>query len=193
MGEQSKPLLVEYGEPLDGLRVARQAPPPAAASFSATYLAPAGHAFDPEGREGLALLTSELLTSGAGRLGRIPFARELDRLGGTIQARCSPETTELTVWGPESAREKLLDLWALAGLSPRFDAEDIDRVRLQLFERQLREITQPASRAERELFRAVFPKGHPYRETGLGSRQSIQRLRARDFARFHAQHFTREG
>ncbi|MGA7923244.1 MAG: pitrilysin family protein [Thermoplasmata archaeon] len=193
MTDPSDPLVVEYVEPVDGLTVVRQSPPASAGSFSATYIGPAGHAYDPQHREGLALLTSNLVGSGAGPLGRVAFAQALDRLGATFSTSLDPESVELTVWGPESAREKALDLWALAVTRPRFSQEDIARVRRQVLERQLREISQPDSRCERELHRAVFPRGHPYRETGLGTADSVRRISAEDLQRFHREHFTREG
>ncbi|HKV89934.1 MAG TPA: pitrilysin family protein [Thermoplasmata archaeon] len=70
-------------------------------------------------------------------------------------------------------------------LRPRFAPEDLERVRRQLFERQLRESTQPGHRADRELLRSVFPVGHPYRRSGLGSHRSLSRLQRADVVRFH--------
>jgi zinc protease len=193
MTDDRGPLFVEYGDAIEGLIVARQASPAGAASFSATFVAPAGFAYDPAGSEGTSAFVSELLTSGAGQLSRIPFARELDRLGGTLSVRDDAESMEVTVWGPESARERLLDLWALAIQSPRFEESDIERVRRRILERQLRETIHPESRAERELFRVAFPRGHPYRETGNGRRATVLRIKRRDLHRFHQEHFTGGG
>lgn len=191
--DSSDPLVTERDEGLDGLGFSRQPPPAGAASFSATYISLAGTSFDPPGREGAGFLVSQLVTSGAGRLNRIKLARELDRLGATLQAHADSESAEVTVWGPAAAWERLLDLLADAVLRPRFEESDIARVRRQTIERQLREATQPASRAELELFRAVFPPGHPYRLSGIGTRRTLERLRREDLRRFHREHFTREG
>jgi zinc protease len=180
-------------ERADGLVIARQAPPASAASFSATYLAPGGWAYDPGGLEGLALLTSQLVTSGAGTRDRIALARELDRRGATVRARCHPECVEVTLWGPMESFDPLMGLLSDVVLSPRLRTDDLERVRRQAYERQLRESSQPDSRAERELFRTVFPAGHPYRLTGLGTRSSIGGIRRADIVRFHRDHYTAEG
>ena len=191
--DSTDPLFVERAEPLNGLGFARQSPPRGAASFSATYIASAGTSFDPEGREGLGHMVAQLVTSGAGRLDRLALARRLDSLGGTLQAHADPESAEVTVWGPAGAWDPLVELLADAVLRPRFDEEDIARVRRQMVERQLRESSQPGSRAELELFRSVFPPGHPYRLSGIGTRQTVTRIRRDDMRRFHRDHFTREG
>jgi zinc protease len=80
-----------------------------------------------------------------------------------------------------------------AVLRPRFETRDLDRVRRQLVERQLREMSQPGGRAERELHRAIFPTGHPYRTTGVGDRRTAGRIRRGSVVRFHAGHFTGDG
>jgi zinc protease len=184
------PLRLEVGEPVHGLRVVRQAPPVGAASFSASYVGPAGWGFDPAGFEGTARLVNHLLTSATARLDRVALARRLDRAGATLSRQASPEAARVTIWGPAEDWKDLLALLAEVVLSPRFDPEDFARLRRQFYESQLREATQPASRAEFELLKAVFPVGHPYRPTGLGDRGSVGRLTRDRLRRFHREHYT---
>ena len=176
-----------------GLRVVRQAPPVGAASFSASYVGPAGWGFDPVGEEGVARIVNHLVTVAAGRYDRVALARRLDRAGATLSSHDSPETVQVTIWGPVEDWESLLSLLAQVVLEPRFDPDDLARVRRQMFERQLRERTQPGSRAELELLRAVFPKGHPYRATGFGGRASVTSLTRSRLAQFHREHYTSGG
>jgi zinc protease len=187
------PLLLEYCDSVDGLRVVRQSPPAGAASFSATYVGPAGWGFDPPGEEGTAALVNLLVTSAAGRYDRVALARRLDRAGATLARQASPEAAEVTLWGPAADWKELLGILADVVLRPRFDPEDVARVRRQLLERQLRERTQPGSRAELELLQAVFPSGHPYRETGLGDRRSLGHVTRARLLRFHRDHYTSGG
>jgi zinc protease len=190
MTEATDPLRIEYGIEVEGLRVVRQPPPADAASFSATYVGPAGWGFDRDGREGTARLVNQLVTSAAGRRDRVELARFLDRSGATLSRQCAPESAEVTIWGPASEWESLLGILADVVLRPRFDPSDVARARRQMRERQLRESTQPASRAERELLHAIFPAGHPYRATGLGTSPSLARLTRADLVRFHREHYT---
>ncbi|MGI0132523.1 MAG: M16 family metallopeptidase [Thermoplasmata archaeon] len=191
--DRTDPLWVERAEPVDALEVYRQAPPPGSASVSISFLAPGGWAYDPAGEEGCAQMAAQLMTCGAGRLDRVSLARRLDALGGSLTSRCHPESSEVTVWGPTGAYPALLGILADATLRPRFDAREVERVRRQMFERQLREASQPASRAERALFEHVFPTGHPYRLSGIGTRRSVGRLTAERLRRFRREHYTRAG
>jgi zinc protease len=187
------PLVLERERLEDGLVLARQVPPAGSSAFAASVVIPAGWGYDPPGLEGLALLVARLVTSGAGRLGRIALARELDRFGATLTAQTAPESTEVTLWGPVDQWEALLPLLADAVLRPRFDPADLERARRQLLERQLREASQPESRAEKELWESVYAPGHPYRATGFGTPRSVRRVRRSDLVRFHRSHFVSEG
>jgi zinc protease len=181
----SDPLLLEYATGETGPRVVRQPAPAGAATSSATYIAPAGWAFDPAGERGTARLVNELVVSAAGRWNRVELARRLDRAGATLSTETSPESAEVTVWGPAADWEALLGVLAEVVLRPRFDAADFARGRRQFQERQIRERTHPAARAHAELLRGIFPAGHPYRETGIGDARALARLSRGGLARFH--------
>ncbi len=193
MAERSDPLRVEYVADLAGLTVVRQAPPAGSASFSATYVGPAGWAFDPRGRAGTARLVSRLVTSGAGPYDRVALARRLDRAGATLSSQSAPESGEVTIWGPADQWRPLLGLLAEVVLRPRFEPADVERVRRQALERSQREMAQPASRADFEFLRAVFPEGHPYRSTGFGEPSSLRRISRANLIRFHRTHYVSEG
>ncbi len=193
MRESNDPLRLEMGDGPAGIRVVRQAPPAGAASFSATYVGPAGWGYDPVAAEGTARIVGQLVTSGAGTRDRRELARFLDRLGGTLTAQVDPESAEITVWGPADAWETLLGVLADSVLRPRYADSDLARVRRQLAERQMRELSQPGSRVEREMLRAIFPRDHPYRGTGVGDARSVARIDRGRIDRFHDSHFTGDG
>jgi len=190
VSERNDPLRIEYGATVSGLSVVRQPPPAGAASFSATYVGPAGWGYDSTNAAGTARAVSHLIPSGVGRHDRRSLARLLDAAGATLTSECAPESAEVTVWGPSADWRKLLGLLADAVLRPRFATDDLTRVRRQLIERQLRELSQPGSRADRELFRAIYPVDHPYRTNGLGDRRSVNRLTRAQLRAFHRTHYT---
>jgi zinc protease len=184
------PLRFVYAAEWDGLRLVYQPSPPGGASFSATYVGPAGWGFDRPETAGLARMVNHLITSAAGPYDRVELARRLDAAGATLARQCAPESAEVTIWGPADQFRPLLELLAEVVRHPRFDRDDIARVRRQIAERQMRELSQPASRAERVLLAAVFPEGHPYRLTGLGDRQSVGRIQRSTLVDFHQAHYT---
>jgi len=193
MSSPGDPLRLEYGHEINGLTVVRQPSPAGAASFSVTYVGPAGWGFDPSREAGTARVVNQLLSSGAGPYDRMALARRLDRAGATLSTECAPESGEVTLWGPAADWKKLLALFADVVLRPRFAPDDLTRVRRQLLERQMRELSQPASRADRELFRATYPEAHPYRSSGLGDPRSIARLTPGKLRAFHRSHYTSGG
>jgi len=193
MASPTDPLRYEYGAEWHGLRLVHQPSPPHAASFSATYVGPAGWGFDSPETAGLARMVNQLVPSAAGPFDRLELARRLDRAGATLSRQCAPESAEVTIWGPTDSWRPLLGLLSEVVLRPRFDREDISRVRRQMLERQLRELNQPASRAERELLGAIFPERHPYRSMGLGDRRSVGRINREALRRFHRDHYTSGG
>lgn len=176
-----------------GLELVYQPAPAASASFSATYIGPGGWSFDPAGAEGTATAAAQLLTSGAGPWDRVAFDRHLDALGATVTRRCDPESAEVTIWGPAADWSTLLATLATVVLRPRYAPADLERVRRQLVERQLRQVSQPDSRADLALAHALFPKGHPYRESGIGTRTTVARLTSARLRAFHRDHFTPAG
>ncbi len=190
--ESSDPLRVEGTRLGNGLEVFRQAPPPAARSFSATFVSAAGWACDGE-LGGLAALVSATGAAAAGTRDRVALAQVLDRHGAVLTHHCDPESAEVTVWGPEESLVPLLGLLADVVLAPRFEREDLERVRRQLYERQLRELSQPESRADRALLSAVFPPDHPYAKSGAGTHESVARVHRADLVRFHERHVTAAG
>ncbi len=193
MRESNDPRRIEYVDGPSGLGVVRQGPPAGARSFAATYIGPAGWAYDPKGGEGTARLAAQLVTSGAGRRGHAELARFLDRCGARLITQVDPETIGVTVWGPADAWEELLGVLADAILRPRYEDSDLTRVRRRLLEAQLQELAQPASRADRELLRAVFPANHPYRGTGMGDQRSVSRISRDGIDRFRRGHLVGKG
>jgi zinc protease len=186
--------LVIAREPLEGgLTFVRQDPPTGAPSVSLTYIGPGGTAYDPKDREGTSLLVSDLAVVAAGSRDRRELARHLDHLGATLHSQPSPESLEVTAWGPADRWEALLDVLADAVFRPRFDASDIAQARRQLKERQLRELTQPGSRADVELLHLLFPPGHPYYRSGVGTRRSLSGIDRATLVRFHREHFVLDG
>ncbi|MCI4362942.1 MAG: insulinase family protein [Thermoplasmata archaeon] len=185
MASARSPLKLERVTLDNGLEFLHQSPPVGAASFSVTYLAPAGWGYDPERQAGLARVLGQLLTSGAGGLDRAALARRLDALGGSLHAEVSPEHLSVTLWGPEAHRDRLLPLLVDAVLRPRFEVKELARVRRELTERQLRELAQPGARAEKELLQRIFARSHPLRETGFGTLGTIERIDRSSLRRRH--------
>ncbi len=166
-----------------------QQSPPSARSFAVSFVGPAGWGFENGGPEGVAAVTSRLLVTRPGGRTREELARTLDRLGGSLTSSTDPESAEVALWGPVDAWRPLLRIFADAVLHPTFTEEELARVLRQVRERQLRQKVQPDLRADRDLLARMFPKGHPYRATGLGTPRSVGHITPDLVERFHRRHY----
>ncbi|MCI4353460.1 MAG: insulinase family protein [Thermoplasmata archaeon] len=189
MGERSDPLRMERRTLESGLELVLQPPPASARSFSISYVAPAGWGYEPRGAEGLATVAARMLVGMPGRRSREELARMLDRLGASLTSAVAPESAEVTAWGPEEAWGSLVEVFADAVFRPRFERDELTRVLRKLRERQLRQQVQPDLRAERELLSTLYPPGHPYRSTGVGTPRSASRISPEALRRFHRSHY----
>jgi len=193
VAERTDPLQMERTTLQSGLEVVLQAPPASAQSFSISYVAPAGWGFDPPGSEGLATVAAKMVVGMPGRRSREELARVLDRLGASLTSAVAPETAEVTLWGPRDSWNDLLEIFSDVIFRPRFEDDELQRVIRQLKERQLRQRVQPEYRAEQELFLNLFPVGHPYHFTGLGTPRSSARISTESLRRFHRAHYPTRG
>ena len=193
MSSRTDPLQMVRTELPSGLATVIQAPPTSARTFSISYVAPAGWGFEPPGVEGLASVAAKLMVQMPGRRSKEELARTLDRLGATLTSAVAAESAEVTVWGPQDSWKRLLEIFGDAIFRPRFREEELARALRQLRERQLRQSVQPDLRAERDLLSAVFPLGHPYHSTGLGTARSAARITPSRLERFHSRHFPARG
>lgn len=193
MPERRDPRRVSFHDLPGGARLVVQPGPEGSHRFAASYLGPAGHGFDPAGQEGLAEITAEALLAGTTRLDRAALFREIDRRGGALAVSTDPEMVHLEVEGPADEYVRLIGLLAEVLNSPRFAPHEIDRIRRELVEAQLRERQIASLRAETELHRRLFPPGHPYRESGAGTFRSVSRIRPSDLATFHRRHYSGRG
>lgn len=189
MGDRANPLEMERALLRGGLEVVLQTAPASARSFSLSYVAPAGWAFEPPGVGGIAMAAAKLVVGRPGGRRREEVARMLDRYGATLTSSVAPESAEVTLWGPLDAWDPLVELFADAVLHPHFALEELTRVRRQLRERQLRQRVQPDLRAEQELLAGLYGPGHAYGSTGLGTPRSIARIGLADLRRFHRRHY----
>jgi zinc protease len=177
----------------NGLTVYHQRAPSTSVTFAITWTSDAGSARDPPGREGIAAASSRLLQAGTRRRSKRDFARELDRLASAFSARTSWERLEVEVSGPQDAEERGLSLLQEALLEPRFDPEELARVRREMQEALLREESQPDEKADRVFLEKLLPKGHPYRRNPLGTSRSLASMDAERARAFHRSHLFARG
>ena len=155
---------------------------------SLMLLVPFGSGADPPGCEGLAAFTADLLDDGTRRRAGVDLHEELGRIGGRLATDVTSDATVLSVTAlARHARDALALLIELA-TEPRFDPQEVERVRALRISRiaQLRHVA--AAVAERAFLRSVYGT-HPYGRLPAGTRTELARISIDDIRAFHATHY----
>ena len=156
---------------------------------SLVLLVPSGSGADPPGREGLAAFTADLLDDGTRRWTGIDLHDELGRIGGRLATDVTSDATVLSITAlARHARDALALLIELA-TEPRFDPEEVERVRALRISRiaQMRHVA--AAVAERAFLRSVYG-GHPYGHMPAGAETALARISIEDIRAFHAARYS---
>ena len=153
---------------------------------------PAGSAYDPANKPGLAQFAASLIDEGAGNMDARAFHEAL--ADHAIQFRAGVERDYMTV-SIVTLTENLplaMHLMQLALTHPRFDAEAVSRVRTQTLQSLAQEETEPPSVARRAFTKDFF-NGHPYGHASAGDMASVSGFTANDLKGFVRSHWVRGG
>ena len=155
---------------------------------SLVLLVPFGSAADPPGREGLAAFTADLLDDGSRRRTGTDLHDELARIGGRLGTDVTSDATVLSITALARHACEALALLIELATEPRFDPEEVERVRALRISRivQLRRVA--AAVAERAFLRSVYGT-HPYGHTPAGGETALARISIDDVRAFHAAHY----
>ncbi|QRN96202.1 insulinase family protein [Archangium violaceum] len=143
---------------------------------------------DPEGKEGLAALTAELLQKGAGARDARQFAEAVDSVGGFIAV--APGREALDVYGQFMSRDTTLMVELLSDLlmRPRFDPAELEKTR----ERMVSELAAAKDGDLRGIigtyFHAFHFGTHPYGRPVIGSEASLATLQREDVLAYAKAH-----
>jgi len=156
-----------------------------------TAALPAGSAYDPAAKPGLAAFAASLLDEGAGKLNSTQYQTALSNRA--IRLSVTPDRDWLIV-SLVTLTDNAKDAFQLLGLAlsrPRFDAEAINRVRAQTLSGLAQEDEDPATVAAKGFYRAFF-HDHPYGHPIDGTPQSVAAIGAGDLKGFAASHWVRD-
>lgn len=154
-------------------------------------LVPSGSAADPQDRGGLAAFTADLLDDGTRRRSGIDLHDEIGRIGGRLGTDVTSDATVLSITALARHARAALSLLIELATEPRFDPEEVERVRALRISRigQMRRVA--AAVAERAFLRSVYGM-HPYGRTSAGTETALARISIDDIRAFHAAHYVPE-
>ena len=142
-----------------------------------------GAALDPEGKEGLARLVSNLLDEGAGGMDSQAFQARLDDLAMRLRFSANMDSFHGSM---ETLSENMADAFEMVRLaltSPRFEPSAVDRIRAQALAGLAQASTDPDYIAARSWSEQMVPD-HPYRRPSRGTPESVAAIGIDDLRQF---------
>ena len=147
-------------------------------------VARAGAVNDPAGKEGLASLTADLVTQGAGKRNARQFAEDIAFVGGSLDAGVGAEQFVVTCEVLKKDLGTGLELFHDAIAAPAFPAEEFARKKDEALGSIASERDDPSSVADVALLPFALgssPLAHP----AVGWEKSVQTLTREDVLAFH--------
>jgi len=153
----------------------------------------AGTACDPEGREGLALLTASLLTRGSASHTSESLGLALDSLGASLSVRADIEGVSFAVHCLSEDANTLLDLLVEVLTRPTFPEDETEKQRAKLITGIRESRLDTRAMADKTFREAAYPVGHPYQRPAEGEEETVARLTRADLAGFHGRWYHPRG
>jgi predicted Zn-dependent peptidase len=147
-------------------------------------LLPAGSAADPDGCDGLAAITGDMLDEGSGTRSAIDINEAFGRIGAHFETDVGADSTVLSVTTLARFKRTALSLLADCVALPRMDARDFDRVRQLRLTRLLQLRDVPSAIADRAFLQLLYGS-HPYGHPAVGTETALRRLSIEDVVAFH--------
>lgn len=145
---------------------------------------------DPKGKEGLAEITAQALRDGTLEIDGATLTLELEKLGTSLEAGASWDSTVASLTVLSEKIEKAFTLFSSVVMSPAFRAEDIDRLRSERLAERVQILDEPRGLAEESFERFLYADTSRYSEPMSGSSASVSGITRDDVVAFHANNYS---
>ncbi|HEX6958603.1 MAG TPA: pitrilysin family protein [Ferrovibrio sp.] len=150
-----------------------------------------GAASEPADKQGLASLTTALLTEGAGDLGPDDFQNALRKQAIALDFDADRDYVTLSLRTLSEHRERAFELLRMAMTAPRFEDEPINRIKAGARVSYERSRSNPNALAGERFSKAAFGD-HPYGRRTSATAESLERIGREDFVAFSRQVLARD-
>jgi zinc protease len=152
---------------------------------------PAGSAYDPSDKPGLASLMASLLDEGAGDLNSEAFKEELEKRAIRLTAQADRDYLVVSLTTLSENADEAFRLLGLALNRPRFESEAVERMRDSKLADLKQEEQQPTRVASKAWVASYFGN-HPYAHPEAGTAAAVQAMTIADIKAFAADHLVRD-
>ncbi|WP_438274352.1 M16 family metallopeptidase [Nitrobacter sp.] len=147
------------------------------------YAFAGGAAQDPADKPGVGYMVASLLDEGAADLDSKTFRERLDRRAIELSFSIERDRFRGSLRMLKEHSGEAFDLLHLALTSPRFDADDVERIRSQIMSELRRNSTNPNALAGRHFLKLAFGD-HPYGRPSHGTLESIPAIKTDDLRNY---------
>lgn len=153
----------------------------------------AGARRDSPSQAGLASLTAQTMSLGAGGLAEEIISNRLADVGAQLAATFEPDRAGMTLRTLSSERERKQSLNLMAKIlqQPDFPAAAIEREKARIIAGLKEEETQPGPIGSKAFYATLYG-AHPYGLPGAGKIETLTTLQRQDVAAFHRRHYVAE-
>jgi len=153
---------------------------------------PAGYAHEPEGKEGLARLTAELLTQGTKKRSATEIATALDQIGATLRTSATPDYLLISMSTLARHRSAALALLAECIATATFPDPEVERIRSRQLAMLEQQGEDPSGLADVALWNERFA-GDPYGRRPDGGKSTVAKITAAEIRDFHRTRIVPQG
>ncbi len=147
-----------------------------------------GAAVDPQGKQGMANLTAELLTRGTTHYSAQALAEELDFLGTSLSVKAGNDATTISMTTLTKNLDRSFALLAAVVLSPTFPQDEFERIRKEIEGRLHSNQEDPGWVAGKAFREHLYPQ-HPYGRLISGQAETLAQIVPADIKQFHAAYY----
>jgi zinc protease len=145
---------------------------------------------DPEGKEGLAYFTANLLRRGTKSFYRDLIEEKLDFISAQLDIRADKEVIVISGTTLKENLEKFYDLFMEVILDPTFPREEIEKMKEDQIN-AIENIKQDDTELTKEVFENFLFRGLPYGHLVQGKISSVKSFTREDAVDFYDKHFLR--
>jgi len=162
---------------------------PASTSVTIEGSIQAGSSHEEDATAGLASLTASMLRRGTRCYTFQEVNAALDDVGASLEF--SSGRDDLSFAGRALAEDLnlLVDLLAQILTQPIFPQGEMEKLRGQVLTRLGILNTDTSYRADRAFMASLYPPGHPYARSSVGTRETVSSLAVQDVVRFHSTYY----
>ncbi len=155
-------------------------------TFAFRILIPGGSAFDGD-KPGLAELTAEMLTKGAGKMTALEIAQKLDGVGASLEINANPDYFTITGSCILKHIPTLMEVFSQVVLNPTFPKDEFEKLKKRVISAIKNEKSRALNLASALSKKIVYGEKHPY-----GKRKTeeiIDRITLEDVKSFYNKYF----